>query len=235
MSDKARVKSFVGARLGPDWLVPTLWSGTVLPRECPWPRPFVVKSRHGSAQTIVVRDGECWSSIRRRAHRWLAKPYGGWLDEWGYRDIPRGILVEPFIGTGQALPIDYKVYVFGGRAAFVQVHLDRDHAHRWIVHDRDWRRFGGGPDAPPPPTALAAMLAAAETLATDFTFARVDFYQPGELPLFGEMSFYPGSGLDPFDPPELDAAMGAMWLAARPAWLPAVLDPIVDRFAAASV
>ena len=56
------------------------------------------------------------------------------------------------------------------------------------------------------------MLSAAEELAHGFDFVRVDFYQPAEQPLFGEISFYPGSGLAPFDPPELDAAMGRLWL-----------------------
>jgi hypothetical protein len=27
------------------------------------------------------------------------------------------------------------------------------------------------------------------------------------------MTFYPGSGLDSFDPPELDEALGRLWLA----------------------
>ena len=236
MTDKLGAKTLVTERLGADWVVPTLWSGTRLPEACSWTPPFVVKSRHGCNQTIVVRDpAACWAEVRRRAEGWQGHYYGGWLDEWGYRDVPRGIVVEPFVGEGDALPVDYKVYVFGGRAAFVQVHLDRERNHRWIVHDPDWRRFGTGREDVPWPTRLADMLAAAETMAAGFDFARVDFYQPGDRPLFGEMSFYPGSGLDPFDPPELDAIMGELWLAAAPSWLPSRLDPIVDRLEAAPV
>jgi hypothetical protein len=59
------------------------------------------------------------------------------------------------------------------------------------------------------------MMAAAEEMARGFEFARVDFYQPGEHPLFGEVTFYPGSGLDKFDPVELDEVMGGLWLNAR--------------------
>ena len=236
MTDKIGVKEFVSERLGVDWLIPTLWCGLDLPERCPWTPPFVVKSRHGCAQTIVVDVDTDWNEVRRRARAWVTKPYGGWLDEWGYRDVPRGIVVEPYIGAGATLPIDYKVYVFGGRAAFVQVHLGRGgHAHRWIVHDREWRRYGTGRDRPARPSALSAMLAAAEKLAHGFDFVRVDCYQPGDRPLFGEMSFYPGSGLDPFDPPELDPIMGALWLAARPMWLPSAVDPIMDRLEAAPV
>jgi hypothetical protein len=49
-------------------------------------------------------------------------------------------------------------------------------------------------------------------LGADFDFVRIDFYDVGGIPRFGEMTFYPGSGLDPFDPPELDHELGRYWL-----------------------
>ena len=103
----------------------------------------------------------------------------------------------------------------GGEATHVQVHLYRGGRHRWVVHDRHWRPIAPGAPAIPRPSALGAMIDAAEALASAFDFARVDFYQPAAQPLFGEISFYPGSGLDPFDPPELDAEMGRSWLRVR--------------------
>ena len=66
-----------------------------------------------------------------------------------------------------------------------------------------------------PPASLHRMLEAAERIAAEFDFARVDFYEVDGQPRFGEVTFYPGSGLDPFDPPQLDLAMGALWLSAR--------------------
>ena len=71
----------------------------------------------------------------------------------------------------------------------------------------------------PSPKSLAKMLDAAERMAGAFEFARVDFYEIDGVPKFGEVTFYPGSGLDRFDPPELDVEIGAMWLAARKNWL----------------
>lgn len=216
LADKVVVKEEVAASLGSEWVVPTLWHGERLPPGLPSTAPFVVKSRHGCNQRVFVRDEAVdWEAVRRRAATWLHRPYGFWLDEWLYREIPRGILVEPFIGAGRVLPIDYKFYVFGGEVAFVQVHLDREHRHRWILYDRHWRAVVGHSDLPRAPSGLAAMIEAAETLADGFDFVRVDFYQPATRPIFGEMTFYPGSGLDRFDPPELDAIMGALWLEAR--------------------
>lgn len=217
-ADKVAIKALVAERLGPDWVIPTLWHGDRLPVVAPWPMPFVVKARHGCNQTIVVRgDFVNWQAIRQRARRWTRKPYGRWLDEWLYRHIPPGLIVEPFIGEDDRLPVDYKFYVFAGRVEYVQVHLGRGHRHRWLVFDTAWNRVSsptGDPD-PVPPRSLDRMIAAAAIMAAGFDFARVDFYEVAGQPLFGEVTFYPGSGLDPFDPVSLDDQMGAHWLRAR--------------------
>ncbi|CAN5481335.1 ATP-grasp fold amidoligase family protein [soil metagenome] len=218
LADKSRVKALVTERLGDEWVVPTLWSGTVLPDAPEWRAPFVLKSTHGANQSIFVRDETFdWPAIRERAHRWLRSAYGGWLDEWLYSQIPPGLIVEPFVGIDGVLPLDYKFYVFGGRVEFIQVHFDREHAHRWRIFDRVWRPVGREVAGLSflPPTALSRMIDAAEELGRTFDFVRIDLYQPSTTPLFGEMTFYPGSGLDPFDPPELDAIMGELWLGAR--------------------
>ncbi len=130
-----------------------------------------------------------------------------------YRHIEKGVLVEPFIGNGLTLPTDYKFYVFGGRVEYIQVHLNREHAHRWILFDRSWRRVSSPTTDPDPiaPITINAMTDAAEQLGQQFDFVRIDFYEVDGAPLFGEMTFYPGSGLDPFDPISLDTEMGALW------------------------
>jgi hypothetical protein len=220
LADKLAVKAHVADLLGSGWVTPTLWSGTELPAEAPWPRPFVLKSRHGCRQVRVIRPGDCWAAVRAQAERWTRRPYGVWLDEWLYRHIPRGFLVEPFAGPGPALPVDYKFFVFGGRVRYAFVHLGRAlhrRAHAQVVVNRGWRAIAAtaGAPEPPRPATLDRMIAGAEALGRPFDFVRVDLYALPDGPRFGEMTFYPGSGLDhvPFD---LDRAMGAHWLAARP-------------------
>lgn len=218
LADKLAVKEHVADRLGREWVVPTLWSGEELPEAPPCAAPFVVKARHGCNQTRFAFDGAAdWPSIRADSERWMKHRYGFWLDEWLYRDIPRGLLIEPFIGEGRALPVDYKFYVFGGHVAFIQVHLGRGSHHRWMQFDRDWRRVSAATDDPDPPRpqSLAAMIAAAETLGRDQEFIRTDFYQRDGKPIFGEITFYPGSGLDRFDPVALDEEIGAEWRKVR--------------------
>ena len=66
-----------------------------------------------------------------------------------------------------------------------------------------------------PPVLLADLLAAAEAMAGEEEFLRVDFYCQDGRVLFGECCLYPGSGLDPFRPDTLDLLLGERWSAAR--------------------
>lgn len=213
LADKVQVKGYVAARLGVRWLVPTLWRGSNLPMRAAWSMPFVVKSRHGCGQFLVVRDEADYREARRRSRRWMRSTYGTWLDEWLYAQIVPGLLVEPYIGVGPHLPLDYKLFVFGGRARYIQVHLARATSHRWVVFDLNWRRASPANDEADPqrPVSLGQMIAAAEELGKDFDFVRVDFYEVAGQPLFGELTFYPGSGLEPVEPAALNEAMGSWW------------------------
>ena len=64
--------------------------------------------------------------------------------------------------------------------------------------------------------ALGSQADAAELVAGDHDFLRVDFYEIGGRPKFGEFCLFPGSGLDPFDPASLDDLLGGLWAAQHP-------------------
>jgi hypothetical protein len=214
MTDKLAAKAMAETALGKDWVVPLLWQGDALPDAPPFGFPAMLKTRHGCQQCVsLTRDpgGRLWRALMERTDRWNRKSYGTWLDEWSYAEVPRGLLAETLLGDGRVPPIDYKIYVFGGRATHIQVHLGRGSEHRWILHDRDWRQLVPQPDQPLRPRSLSAMLEAAEVLAAGQAFVRVDFYEVGGSPLFGEFSLYPGSGLDPFAAPWIDFELGRLW------------------------
>ncbi len=215
LTDKVHSKRLAAAALGDAFVIPTLWQGEMLPTVAPWPKPFIVKANHGCGHFIVVRSDADYRRARSLAPRWIKRFYGGWLDEWHYRAARRSILVEPFIGALDSLPIDYKVYVFGGRAAMVQMHEGRGADHRWSQYDRAWALLSTRVGSAPAPASLGAMLAAAERLGHGHDFLRVDFYEIDAQPLFGEFCLYPGSGLDRFDPPSLDEWLGAQWSVER--------------------
>ena len=216
LTDKAHSKELAAARIGSEHVIPTLFLGRTLPPVAPWPMPFIVKANHGCGQFVVVRTSADYVRARLVAPLWLGRAYGGMLDEWHYGAARRLLLVEPFI-SGKALPLDYKVYVFAGRAEVVQLHVGRGRNHRWTQYDRDWAPLSDDPIDSEAPALLAEMLAAAEAMAGSEDFLRVDFYCENGRLSFGECCLYPGSGLDRFRPDALDLALGKRWSAARSA------------------
>jgi hypothetical protein len=153
--------------------------------------------------------------------RWLETPYGwsGFKREWAYRNVLPRILVEEFLRPPEGgVPPDYKFYVFGGRTRLIELHQGR--FERFVVdrYTRDWaywpfRWVGVDPSGVPAarPEALDEMLFLAEELSAGLDFVRVDLYLVGRRIVFGELTHYPAGGSGRFDPPEVDATLGAFW------------------------
>jgi hypothetical protein len=218
-ADKVAVKEVVKRVLGPDWLIPTLWVGKVLPEHCPFGSPFVVKANHASGWNAFVQsmEGLDWRELRVRTAKWVETPWREDVVEPWYNRIDRQLIVEPIVGSADGLP-DYKFFVFGGRVEFIQLDTDRFTGHRRAFYDRAWRKQDislGYPvlesRAAAPPRHLAAMTEAAETLGAPFDFVRIDLYDLPEGPKFGEVTFSPNSGFEPFNPPEMDRLFGRLW------------------------
>jgi hypothetical protein len=55
------------------------------------------------------------------------------------------------------------------------------------------------------------MLELVSALGAGFSFVRVDFYDEGDRLLFGELTFTPNSGRAKFEPPSINAELGALW------------------------
>lgn len=217
LTDKIAAKRMAAALLGTEWATTTMWQGDVLPAAPPFVFPAILKARHGCNQYVALREAcsaRQWAALQSRTRQWTAGAYGKWLDEWAYRNVPRGLLTEPLLGDGVTLPVDYKIYVFGGQATHVQVHLGRAEDHRWVLHDRNFRPLHAAKDEPAAPRSLNAMLAGAEKLAAGSDFLRVDFYEVDGAPRFGEFCLYPGSGLDRFAADWIDFELGGLWRAA---------------------
>lgn len=212
--DKIAAKAFASDLLGPEWTIPTLWSGRWLPELPNVSGKAMLKARHGCDQNAIVREGVSqteWRRLRAMSQQWCRRPYGVSIGEWAYTPVPRGLLIEPFVSDTGDLPVDYKIYVFGGVATHVQVHVDRGSRHRWVLHDHQFRALSDTAERFSPPRSLSAMFAAAEALAADEDFMRVDFYEVAGKPWFGEFCLYPGSGHHRFALPWLDKALGRLW------------------------
>jgi hypothetical protein len=193
-----------------------LWSGTDVAAlaDMDLPDRWVLKPNHGSMRVHIGTGRPDVAELRRITTGWLDEPLFRTRGEWVYSQARRLLLVEEFLGSGDP-PVDFKFLVFGGRVELVQVDTGRFGDHRRRLYTPDWtpvdvaEAVAPGP-VTPPPTSLARMLEVASVLGAAFDFVRVDLYDvDGEI-WFGELTPYPGGGLDPFDP-ALNARLGALW------------------------
>ena len=217
--DKAAVKPYVAERIGAEHVVPTLgvWER---PEQIDWdalPAQFVLKCTHDSGSTIVCTDKASFDRAAACAKLAAALACDYWKRdrEWAYKDVPRRIIAEEYLGAGLA---DYKIFCFGGKPEFLFVATDRDNPDtetKFDFFDTSWQHLdirNGHPNAATPPAKPAhfeQMLALAEALADKFPQVRIDFYEtPDGRVLFGEYTFYHWSGFVPFDPDRADAMLG---------------------------
>ncbi len=221
-ADKYAVKDYVAAKIGTAAL-PRLYHVTANPSDIPFdklPAKYVVKATHGSGWVYLVRDA---TSVNRReviseCNKWLRASYYDFSKEWAYKNIPPRIIVEEFLDSGNGgPPSDYKFFVFGGKAQFVQVDVNRFTDHRRNFYDAHWNRLDcqlaymnfDGDIAKP--SMLETMFEYAETLSDDIDFVRVDLYEVGNKIYFGELTNVPGSGLEEFVPASWDDRFGQYW------------------------
>jgi TupA-like ATPgrasp len=221
IADKLAVRDLVKQRIGSKVVIPKIyWIGTNLAEASQQVLPdrFVIKSNHASGQVMIVHDARAfdWSKATMTTREWLECDWDMWAAEWQYRWIPRRLFVEEYIGAAERSLIDYKFFCFHGRTELIQVDIDRYSNHTRAMFDRDFHRLAiefcdpnyGGTLVRP--CSFEHMRAAAELLAQDESFVRVDLYD-AEVPIFGELSLTPEAGLGKFDPPEWDRRLGQLW------------------------
>ena len=223
VSDKARARRFIAARLG-EHVLPHLYFATTDPRALPFdslPNRFVLKPTHASGWVLLVPDKRLANPLAlvRRCQDWMGASYARTSREWLYRDVVRLVHAEEFISDGgPGAPNDYKLFVFDGRVHMVQVDVDRFGLHARAFLTPDWvlteARLGPQPrlgTTPPRPVHLDAMIAAAEQLGRDFDFLRVDCFCSREQFYINELTATPCRGLNAFAPVDFDRALGAQW------------------------
>lgn len=187
------------------------------------PRQFVLKCNHGCGMNIIVKDKAKINKKRivKRLNRWLDIDFA-FMDRGSlqiqYHYIERRIIAEKYIEEIDGGLKDYKIHCFNGQPRMVQVIGDRNlekHTGKQSFYDIDWKKlnftFG---DYPPfehdieRPISFERMLEASKILSGEFKYVRVDLYEIGGEPYFGELTFTPASGIYPLIEPD----EGNLWL-----------------------
>ena len=222
--DKAEVKLWVAERIGWEHIVPTLgvWDSFDDIDFDELPEQFVLKCTHDSGGLVICRDRATFDmeAARRKISQSLSRNYYWGGREWPYRDVAPRVLAEEYLqpDTSGDLP-DYKLFHFsnGRLVALLMTNRFAEAGLTKTFFDESWRPLniaeGGHPRKPETtvPPHFEEMKRFAHRLAEGPPFVRVDFYESGGKLLFGEMTFYPNSGFECFDPEEWDVEFGS-WL-----------------------
>lgn len=220
-ADKLRVKELV-SRKAPAVLVPKVYrSGDRLAdlRLEEMSPPYVIKANHASGTNWIVKDScSVPKNVELLERRWRSLRLSQTFVEWAYSQVPIRFFVEEYLSFTDSVPIDFKIWVFHGRAEFIQVDTDRFSGHKRAFFDRNWQKqpflltFPDTDGQVEKPRNLMKMLSVAEQIADNLDFARVDLYTTHESIYFGEVTLYPDAGHGMFRPSEYDYFVGGFWI-----------------------
>lgn len=113
---------------------------------------------------------------------------------------------------------DYKFFCFNGKIKYFKIDFGRfvEHHANYYSPAGQLLSFGEKGFEPDPnhieimPENLNEMISIAEQLSDGFKFLRVDLYNVKGRIYFGELTFYPSSGMTPFVPKEWDEKLGCL-------------------------
>lgn len=190
------------------------------------PNSFVLKDTLGGGgnSVIIVKDKskEDFDKIKIQLQKWLREDYqhktGG--REWPYYSGKKHrIIIEEYIDSNKENGglIDYKFLCFNGKAELIYVLADRVIGQEagCGFYDIDFNRLPYTEDDEPPlkreikkPNNFEELKKIAEKISKEFPCARIDLYDEEDKIIFGEITFFDGSGYMTFTPDQLDFELG---------------------------
>lgn len=225
MVDKYVVKEYIGKLIGPEHIIPTLgvWERFDDIDFDELPNQFVLKCTHDSGGLVICKDklNLDIDKTRIKISKCLKRNYFIGTREYPYKNVKPRVLAEKYMEDNltQAL-VDYKVLCFNGRAKLIELYLGRYSKNLTLdFYDTNWVKttlsqgtFGPNSDVDyPRPVNLERMIELSEVIAKDMAHCRVDWYEINGRLFFGEITFYDGSGLSPFDDIKDELVLGS-WI-----------------------
>ena len=226
MVDKVAAKEYVANKIGKEYIIPTIgvWDNV---SDITWdslPNAFVLKATGGGGGSGVVVCKNKSELDKQKAVAILKRAQKGSiyrvLREWPYKNVPNRILAEELLSDGGEDLCDYKVHCFNGMPKVILCCRDRFKKSGLTedFFDENWEHLDlkrpshqVSETAIPRPQALEEMLRLSVELSKDIPFLRTDFYTSQGKVFFGELTFYPASGMKPFQPEKWDKILGE-WL-----------------------
>ncbi len=225
MVDKYEVKEYVAGIIGEQYVIPTLgvWDRAEDIDFDSLPDQFVLKATHDSGRVVICTDKTKLNRTKviEEMNESLRRDFYVVTREWPYKNVKRRIIAEKFIAPRKKnapkdLP-DYKFFCFNGEPQYCQVIRDRSTEETIDFYDMEWihQDFVGfnpvahnGLTPVARPKGLENMIAICRKLSKDISFVRVDLYEVDGYEYFGELTFYPASGMGAFTPDEWAVKLG---------------------------
>lgn len=222
--DKITFKDYIKETLGDGYTVPLIKVYNS-PEEINFeelPNQFVIKSNcgWGGLQVCIVKDKNSVNidNLKAQANNWILdwNNYFYQSFEWDCKDITPKIMVEEYIEQMDGQVYDYKFFCYNGEPKNLFVAADRFQNKSFNFYDLDWnllpftRLYPNSKYPLKKPKNFNKMVELARKLSKPFPFVRVDLYEIGNKVLVGELTFFPGGGVEPFTPVEWDYKLGEM-------------------------
>lgn len=225
MVDKYLVRDYIAKKIGEEYLIPLIgvWD---TPEDIDFdqlPDRFVLKCNHNSGLGMYICKDKSKMDIQKvRAEltKGLRQDYYLTAREWPYKNVPRKIIAEQYMEDTETSELrDYKFMCFDGKVKCTFVCSDRfsEKGLHVTFFDRDWnvmpfeRSYPSVKQGVSKPHSYDKMLELAEILSQNIPFVRVDFYEVNGRIYFGELTFFPGTGMESFQPEEWDYTLGS-WI-----------------------
>lgn len=221
--DKNAVKKIVADKIGNQYVIPTLGvyrtfddiDFSLLP-DC-----FVMKCTHDSGSSIVCKNKNALDkkAAKRVLNKALKRNFYYFGREWPYKNVCPSIIVEQYMNDNEHDDLlDYKFMCFNGKVKCSFVCSDRRSERGLAVdfYDREWkhmpfqRHYRNVGYEIEKPRNYELMVRLAEKLSRNIPFVRVDFYEIEGRVYFGELTFFPGNGMEEFTPERYDRVLGDM-------------------------
>lgn len=222
MVDKVASKEYVAGIIGEEYIIPTLsiYNTAEEINFDKLPNQFVLKCTHDSGCIVVCRDKSKLDieAARKKLSKGLKRTYIIQNREYPYENVPRRIIAEQYMEDESGYELkDYKFFCFDGEPRMIQLDFDRFTQHKKNLYTLEWELLPFSFNYPshpecifPKPDGLEKMIALARILSKGIPFVRVDLYNINGRIYFGELTFFPASGVGRFTPHEWDYKLGEL-------------------------
>ncbi len=222
--DKFEARQYIAQVIGAKYLIPLIGVYET-EDDIPFdelPEQYVLKCTHDCG-SVIVKNNTCAlteNEIKKKLKNALKRNYYYEHREWPYKNVKPRVICENYLGdpaSGEL--IDYKFLCFNGEPKCLFICLDRNNGKGLKVdfYDLDWnlmpfeRHYPNSGRSTPKPKCFDLMKHLVRKISKDFPFVRVDLYVINKEIYFGELTFYPGNGIEEFSPEIYDEVLGG-WI-----------------------